>query len=56
MPQLLGHVLDGGMKLIGLDGRIAVPQIVDTIDALYQAIYNLPFPAAARGMQSTLSF
>jgi len=33
MPQLLGHVLDGGMKLIGLDGRIAVPQIVDTIDA-----------------------
>jgi hypothetical protein len=34
----------------------AIQAIVDTIDALYQAIYNLPFPAAARGMQSTLSF
>lgn len=34
----------------------AVQAIVDTIDALYQAIYSLPFPAAARGVQSTLTF
>ena len=32
MPQLLGHVLDGGMILIELDGRIAVPKIMDAID------------------------
>ncbi len=34
----------------------AIQAIVDTIDALYQAIYNLPFPTATRGMQSKLSF
>ena len=34
----------------------AIQAIVDTIDALYRAIYALPFPAAARGVQSTLSF
>jgi hypothetical protein len=33
MPQLLGHVLNGRMVLIELDGGIAVPQIVDAIDA-----------------------
>src|SRR5437867_13379056 len=32
MPQLLGHVLDGSMILIELNGRIAMPQIVDAID------------------------
>lgn len=34
----------------------AIQAIVDTIDALYRAIYSLPFPAAARGVQSTLMF
>jgi hypothetical protein len=34
----------------------AIQAIVDTIDALYQAIYGLPFPAAARGVQSVLTF
>lgn len=34
----------------------AIQAIVDTIDALYQAIYGLPFPAAARGVQSALTF
>jgi hypothetical protein len=34
----------------------AIQAIVDTIDALYQAIYHLPFPSAARGVQSTLTF
>jgi hypothetical protein len=33
MPQLLGHVLNGRMVLIELDGGIAVSQIVDAIDA-----------------------
>jgi hypothetical protein len=33
MPQLHGHVLNGRMVLIELDGGIAVPQIVDAIDA-----------------------
>jgi hypothetical protein len=34
----------------------AIQAIVDTIDALYQAIYGLPFPSAARGTQSVLTF
>jgi hypothetical protein len=34
----------------------AVQAIIDTIDALYQAIYKRPFPAAARGIDSTLIF
>jgi hypothetical protein len=34
----------------------AIQAIIDTIDALYQAIYKLPFPAAVRGVKSTLSF
>ena len=33
MPQLLRHVLDGSMVLVELDGRITMPQVVDTVDA-----------------------
>jgi hypothetical protein len=33
MSQLLRHVLDWGIGLIELDGRITMPQVVDTIDA-----------------------
>jgi len=32
MPQLLGHVLDGGMMLIQLDGRVTMSEIVQAID------------------------
>ena len=31
MPQLLGHVLDGGMILIELDRRVAMAEIVDAV-------------------------
>ena len=34
----------------------AIQAIIDTIDALYQAIYKRPFPAAARGIDSALTF
>ena len=34
----------------------AIQAIVDTIDALYQSIYKVPFPSAARGVQSILTF
>jgi hypothetical protein len=34
----------------------AILAIIETIDALYQAIYNKAFPATSRGLQSTLSF
>ena len=34
----------------------AIQAIIDTIDTLYQAIYSLPFPAASRGIESTLTF
>jgi hypothetical protein len=34
----------------------AIQAIIDTIDALYQVIYKLPFPAAARGIKSMLNF
>lgn len=34
----------------------ALQAIINTIDALYQAIYHRPFPAASRRLQSRLSF
>jgi PIN like domain len=47
MPQLLRDILNGGMMLIELDGRIAVPQIVDTIDT--QARQGTDVDALRRG-------
>ena len=34
----------------------AIQAVVDTLDAMCQAIYKRPFPAAGRGLQSSLSF
>jgi hypothetical protein len=34
----------------------AIRAVIETIDALYQAIYKRPFPAAARGLNSALAF
>jgi hypothetical protein len=34
----------------------ALQAIVDTLDALYKAIYNRSFPAASRGLTSRLTF
>ncbi len=42
MSQLLGHVLDGSMILIELDGSITVPQIVDAIDAQPRQSADVP--------------
>jgi hypothetical protein len=36
--------------------RSAISAIIDTVDALYRAVYKKKFPAAARGLQSRLSF
>lgn len=36
--------------------KSAINAIVDTIDALYQAIYKKKFPAASRGLLSRLTF
>jgi hypothetical protein len=34
----------------------ALEAVIDTIDALYRAVYNKEFPAASRRLQSKLSF
>lgn len=36
--------------------RSACQAIIDTLDALYQAIYKRKFPPASRGLQSRLTF
>lgn len=36
--------------------RRGIEAIIDTLNALYQAVYRRPFPAAHRGLQSRLSF
>ena len=34
----------------------AIQAIIDTLDSLYKAVYQKPFPAASRGIASKLSF
>lgn len=38
------------------DANRAIQAIIDTIDALFLAIYKKPLPVASRGLQSKLSF
>jgi hypothetical protein len=46
----------GAHKLNVNDVKSAVTAIVETIDALYRAVYKKKFPAANRGLTSRLTF
>jgi hypothetical protein len=46
-----------GVPLITVDGvKQSVRAVIDTIDALYQALYDRPFPVATRELASKLDF
>lgn len=38
------------------DVERAIQAVIDTMDAVYRAIYKEKFPPAARGLQSVLTF
>jgi hypothetical protein len=51
----LSHPKDA-IRLTESEVGRAITAIVDTIDALYRAVYNRKFPAASRGLKSKLEF
>lgn len=48
-PKAVPSITAGAVKK-------AIQAVIDTIDALYQAVYRKRFPAAKRQLQSTLDF